>query len=619
MTPLPSVRGGTIGVLVVHGIGDPPPAAALTDFTDALAGNGLATFDPELNVERLVDPSDSTERRLRFFPVTFRRGRAKPQSPGTEGTPIVAAEVFWGSASQLSPGRLGVLQGIVSLMVNVPALLVGANGGHKLSPGVVPWLTRIVSLLLSAPAFALNALLLATFASHVACAYLSVPAPVADRAVPWIAAGITTWLAWLPWIRFPETRWSFRLIGPYLLLSFLIYAAIRRSGSALPTTESFATCAVYALEAIVAIAAACQLAAVTWFAGRVLIRRRDPRLWTSVLATSLQLGIWTMVIPSVWNLLVKWMPAHANAPWIAPLFAGAAQSDGRQWPLVGMLAAVFLGVVIARWVHQWREVRRTAPLVAAATPCARLIIHPAVGVGLLVATTLGCVLIGAESIGLMFPHAAFPRAFAAALGFLEGIPKYQITTPLAVAVSLVVPQLRLGLDLVHDVISYLHYRCDVGEGVLRSYGRRKRYDPVRIRFDLALLHLVHTLKADRIVIVAHSQGSMMVFDELAHGLLNVQLPADLALVTFGSPVSHLYQHYFPELYPDWNHPHWQPFFGIVGRWINVYRLADYVGTTVQAPPMPAFTQGSLGAGGHTNYWIDPRLMTALADWKLLET
>jgi hypothetical protein len=603
---------GLVGLLIVHGIGDPPPGAALTDFTDALAGHGLATFEPDLKEARLVDPSRSTSRQTRFFPVTFRHG----QSTGPNPAPVVAAEVFWGSASQLSPGRLGVLQGIVSLMINVPALLVGANGGHKTSPGVVPWLTRVVSLLLSGPAFALNGLLLSAFVFHVAGAYVSSGTPASDFLVPWLAMAGAIALGFLPWIRFPETRWSFWLIGPFLFASFLLYAAVGRPETILPTTEAFATCAVYAIELLVAVVALAQLGAIGWFVVRLLIRGWDQRLWTSVLATSLQLGIWTMLIPTVWDVLVTWMPEKSRAAWIGPLYTAAAQSDGRQWPLVGAVGVVFLVVLAGRKVHEWLEVRRLAEQVvtpASARPCARVIVHPAVAASVLVVTVVGCGLI---LIGTAM--APFPHTFGRLGDWLTAIPKYQVTTPLAVAASLVMPQLRLGLDLVHDVISYLHYRCDVGRGVLRRYGgmRQKVHDPVRIRFDLALLHLVHALKAERVVIVAHSQGSMMVLDELAQIWPDDQLPADVSVVTFGSPMSHIYQHYFPDLYPDWSSPRWQTFFGRVGRWINVYRLADYVGTTIEAPPLRHFDQMTLGSGGHTNYWTDARLMTALEGWGL---
>ena len=202
-------------------------------------------------------------------------------------------------------------------MINVPALLVGANGGQKSNPGLVPWLTRAVSLMLSGPAFALNAAVLATFVLHMAAAYFAPGAGEINYVVPWLAAAAVAGLGLLPWIKFPETRWSFRLVGPGLLLTLL--------GNA--TTRTFATRAVHWLEAAVALVALAQLAAIVWLLMRSLVRGWDKRYGTAVLATSLQLGIWTTLVPSIWSELVKRMPSAASAEWITTLFAKAAASD----------------------------------------------------------------------------------------------------------------------------------------------------------------------------------------------------------------------------------------------------------------------------------------------------
>lgn len=104
-----------IGLVVVHGIGEPTAGEALADFTDSLQAARLAHFDSQQHVKRLLENTDSKRARNDFFPAHMQHGAT------LGGVPIVAAEVYWGSASQLAPGRLGVLHGIVSLMLNVPA------------------------------------------------------------------------------------------------------------------------------------------------------------------------------------------------------------------------------------------------------------------------------------------------------------------------------------------------------------------------------------------------------------------------------------------------------------------------------------------------------------------
>src|SRR5512138_3850390 len=99
---------GAIGLVVVHGIGDPAPGEVLRDVTDALLDAKLATFDSVVRDLRFGDDVRSTARRRVFFPAYFRTGRTLPRHSGDSKTEIVAAEVFWGSASQLAPGQWGV-------------------------------------------------------------------------------------------------------------------------------------------------------------------------------------------------------------------------------------------------------------------------------------------------------------------------------------------------------------------------------------------------------------------------------------------------------------------------------------------------------------------------------
>src|SRR5687767_1796861 len=131
--PDATARGdrGPIGLIIVHGIGEPNPGDALADFTDSLAQARLASFDEVQRLHRLKDEAQSNPAtRTEFFPAHVRRGAT------ADGVPIVAAEVYWGSASQLAPGRLGVLHGIVSVMLNTPALIVGSDEKRRGTAGV---------------------------------------------------------------------------------------------------------------------------------------------------------------------------------------------------------------------------------------------------------------------------------------------------------------------------------------------------------------------------------------------------------------------------------------------------------------------------------------------------
>jgi hypothetical protein len=129
-------------------------------------------------------------------------------------------------------------------------------------------------------------------------------------------------------------------------------------------------------------------------------------------------------------------------------------------------------------------------------------------------------------------------------------------------------------------------------------------------------YLVNDLHVERLVVVAHSQGSVIALDELTHGWKGGGLPEGVSFVTAGSPISHLYGHYFPNIYSDWDEPKWSAFFQRVGRWANFYRYGDYVGTKVKPPTKCEFHETSLGAGAHTGYFSDPRFIKALRTWDL---
>jgi hypothetical protein len=129
---------------------------------------------------------------------------------------------------------------------------------------------------------------------------------------------------------------------------------------------------------------------------------------------------------------------------------------------------------------------------------------------------------------------------------------------------------------------------------------------MRSRFRSVVDYLRLEGGVSRLVIVAHSQGSVIALDELAHAWRPGELPPGISFVTIGSPISHLYHEYFPGPYPHWNDP-W---------WANFYRTGDYVGTTIDPTSRCEFREQALGEGGHSNYWSDPRLVAALDRWHL---
>ncbi|MDF1815662.1 MAG: hypothetical protein P1V20_25915 [Verrucomicrobiales bacterium] len=194
--------------------------------------------------------------------------------------------------------------------------------------------------------------------------------------------------------------------------------------------------------------------------------------------------------------------------------------------------------------------------------------------------------------------------------------------------------LRGGLDVALDVVTYLHpfpKNRTARAQILNRYASLLQYitewrDPLNPEQGYS-----------RIVIVAHSQGSVISSDVLRtlsagtvakdNGLdmlredPNSKTGIPVRLITMGSPLVQLYQARFPDLYawdktadPRLNHRGLE-------CWWNLYRSGDYVGRMIfrdpkdkasyipeenfvlkpDGQPVPVF-ETCIGPGAHTHYW-----------------
>ena len=192
-----------------------------------------------------------------------------------------------------------------------------------------------------------------------------------------------------------------------------------------------------------------------------------------------------------------------------------------------------------------------------------------------------------------------------------------------------------ALDIALDVDNWLRERPP----------RRNPRGLILLRF-IALLREVQDHGCDRIVIVSHSQGTVVCADLLRylnaaadgrnwarHGLAALQ-DVPIRLLTFGSPLRQLYGRRFPHLY-GWAYGSderaqqaWGPDpkpLGVV-VWVNGYRSGDYVGRYLwqpddspdrytpmdldaalaklheARPPEERRAEFCLGEGAHTHYF-----------------
>jgi hypothetical protein len=193
-------------------------------------------------------------------------------------------------------------------------------------------------------------------------------------------------------------------------------------------------------------------------------------------------------------------------------------------------------------------------------------------------------------------------------------------------------KLRVALDAVLDIDNYFLDPADRLPPRARIFSR-----------FAALLDYVRVRGYARVVIVAHSQGTVISADllrylHLTHRLRAVAGNVPITLVTVGSPLRDLYAGCFPLLY-RWLGTAPSSFadalppaaeLGLV-RWVNAYRSGDYVGRSIWTPPTAASmfrvaavddagavnasragdrAEFCLGAGAHTHYFSDDALALA---------
>jgi hypothetical protein len=147
--------------------------------------------------------------------------------------------------------------------------------------------------------------------------------------------------------------------------------------------------------------------------------------------------------------------------------------------------------------------------------------------------------------------------------------------------------------------------------VFRMRKRRLRRERIQSRLNLVLEQFVQNQGYDGVIFLAHSQGSIIVYDYLRdNGPHYTRLgEAFPALLTFGSPLGSIYQKYFHEYAASKSVP-----LGIASKlkcWINLYRVDDYIGGRIWAPPGLRVDNHVMGMGGHTGYWAEPDVAEAL--------
>jgi hypothetical protein len=158
-----------------------------------------------------------------------------------------------------------------------------------------------------------------------------------------------------------------------------------------------------------------------------------------------------------------------------------------------------------------------------------------------------------------------------------------------------------ALDIIGDVDTYLQV---------------DRRAPILARAHTLLRHL-RGRPYDQIVVVAHSQGTVIMAEVFRESLRHRRDDAPIRFVTMGSPLVHLYYRFFTTTF-DWVERATRAIRKELGltSWTNLYAYGDYVGSTVRDARLLKLVREQEGndgatcevserehaADGHNSFW-----------------
>lgn len=630
-------------VVVVHGVGDPHPGKTINLFARSLATQDQPLQEKQ-DVVWLVDKPDGGQQ-VKAFPVHQRRLKTETES-------IELAEAFWGDLSRVSRGWFGVIQGVFKIIFGLRyvSYIAGDQPGRA-----AVWLKRLgllSSQILHGPVLAVTAYL-ALLMMAICGTQMLWPDSYKTGSWPHVVLAGTSMLtlaAAAIGIRLTNSRviWRFWhwlnvttcFVTGLMVLKFLwLDDMFPEIGHVCPEHPGLLLyCRVmlvllgllwFAEIQVLFAMAGCWLVALTH------PRAYRPALHVAFLVPALAVGVWGQAIPMLWVGAKEGLGVLAQLPEFAAVFDDALPFLGVQLMMMAVILIAAL-VVLLRYAL-WRRTA-TVKRFNEGSRAPRLVVNRSLQLVVAACTAVGVTLVSALCIIQLLGHSYTDYQFGR---LMVEANKYAISilVPVGGLMLLLIPKLRPALDMVLDVVNHFYFRPTEMEDALddddefdivdTTFENGKlffsRRDAIHQRVKRILTHYRDQFDHHpELVIVSHSQGTMVAIEILNDEelvWLNNSFRS-ISLVTMGSPLSHVYQHYFGHVYPSLDRPFWVSLRRRIDRWTNICRIDDYVGTEIQFPKIKSsdeaesvsrieFSNYAVGPRGHTNYWSDAQVLKVL--------
>lgn len=140
---------------------------------------------------------------------------------------------------------------------------------------------------------------------------------------------------------------------------------------------------------------------------------------------------------------------------------------------------------------------------------------------------------------------------------------------------------------------------------------REEEHPRRMRIIERLDTLMHEIlsreRCRRLILIGHSQGSVILYDYLRTKWDDQTLASveRIDIITLGSPLGHIYQHYFPDYERKVASP--AELNSKLKSWTNLWRADDPIGHEVDVITGDFIENIPLPPGGHVDYWREEQV------------
>ena len=636
--------------LVVHGIGEQEAGETLDALVGGLTGDRACVIKNELRHLRQRNrdhDKDTPERGIKLYPCHIRRVHR-----GNDTT--VFAEAFWGDISR---GAQGQVRGLIDLFELVMGLghIVRENAAEIYDKRAA-WPRRGANLfvyLLHGPITAFNLAIALATAALFAMQALTASADLAPSLAV-LTAALALVLVYLK-LRNPARSYLYQIfrnwmrhtaimLVAFVVLSHLIAIAIPPEGQAklskilvsqCPPSRPFAACMDYWYAALLA-----NVIGATWGVALILVVATGVRetirrfqsesgavktLFPQTMA--LMMIVWMFLVVVLWAAVSQFVIKTADQAGLTTVNVdimekGLLPALNFTFWVVSALAVVSVSAFLA-WADRKRWTLRVPPEQHLDRPIRRLIVHPVILIGLTVA--IGVLGYGGFETVQYQVQLATSDSHGSFADLLAGSTTYQyfykafvpLVALLGLGYTYFGRTLATGIGIAKDIVVYFVRRPDEGttpENSLKLYPLRAQ---IQDRFVDTLIQLIRSEHPDEIVVVAHSQGTLVTVEALRGGEFHKRLaqaglpPINPDLVTMGSPTSHLYSFYFARSFDLANTDPERDVTVGINSWTNIYRVDDFVGTTVDGPRADFPKNLWVNAGGHTNYWTDEMVIAHL--------